>query len=685
MKKILFISLFLVFLLVLPLSNFWAKENSFEDDFIIVYKNDHGRTLIEEHATNISHEFTSIQAVAALLTDEAYTLLERSQNIKSIDENSTVTMIENDFSILPETKSYFTTNQVHVTGGQLPWNIEKMNVQAAWDYGFTGSGVRVAVMDTGISPHPDLNIAGGISTIHYTNSWNDDNGHGTLVAGTIAAKKNETGIVGVAPDVELYAIKALDRYGQGSLISILQGIDWSIKNNIDILNLSFGTDVNPPSLQEMITTAHDHGIMIIAASGNTGNPLGTDNTVNYPAKYEQAIAVAAVDENFNRAYFSSTGKEVEFSSPGVHIVSTYLNNQYATANGTSFAAPHVAGLIALLKEKEPHKSNHDLRKLLKKYAIDLGEKGRDPWFGYGFLQYTENQASVSRIGGSNLYETSSLISKEGWETSEVVILSRGDRFSDALTGVPLAAKYDAPLLLSRSNRLDRFTKDELIRLQTEKVIILGGHLAIDPVVEEAIVDLGIEVERLAGANMHVTAELIAKKVAPNGSDVAIIVSDNRFQDALSVASYAGVRGIPILLANTENLPLATERALKELGVTETLVIGGELAVSTHVKAKLPTAKRIAGHTRFDTNIQAFQHFEPNMNKAYVATSERFQDGLSGAALAAKENVPVILVGNALRQVTREHFINTPYSKVKILGGELAVNANVFNEITDLVR
>ncbi len=291
--------------------------------------------------------------------------------------------------------------------------------------------------------------------------------------------------------------------------------------------------------------------------------------------------------------------------------------------------------------------------------------------------------SISRIDGSTLYETSALISSRGWDQADTVVIARGDRFSDALSGVPLAAKYDAPLLLSRSHRLDNFTKNELERLNARNVIILGGHLAIEDTVEDEIRNLNINVERLAGNNLHDTAHLVANEVAPNGSNKAIIVSDTNFQDALSIAPHAGSEGIPILLSERDSLPNATKQALDELNVQETSVIGGELAIEDNVLSDLPNPSRIEGTTRFHTNVEVHNQFHSNANKAYIATSERFPDGLSGAALASKQEIGVVLVRDPLHNVTRNHLISSNYDELFVLGGELAVNETTYNEIRSL--
>lgn len=292
-----------------------------------------------------------------------------------------------------------------------------------------------------------------------------------------------------------------------------------------------------------------------------------------------------------------------------------------------------------------------------------------------------NIPSISRIDGANLYETSALISSTGWNRSETVIIARGDRFSDALAGVPLSSKYDAPLLLSRSNRLDPFTRQEIQRLRAKNVIILGGHLAIEDRVEKEIKQLGVNVERIAGANMFETAQLISERIAPNGSEKAIIVTSDRFEDALSIASYAGSEGIPILLTRRDSLPAQTVNALSDLQVDKTYVIGGELVISEKVYKKIPTkTERIHGATLFHTNIEIINRFNLRTDKTFVTTSNRFPDGLSGGALAVKQGATVVFVGNNIRSVTSNHLKNANYKDVFILGGELAINANVFRSL-----
>jgi subtilisin len=193
---------------------------------------------------------------------------------------------------------------------------------------YTGKGVKVAVIDSGIdTQHADIKVVAGICTLEKncpTNpSYDDDNGHGTHVAGVIAARKNNYGLVGVAPDVELYAVKAMTRTGGGNTTDIAKGIEWAINQNVDIINLSLTTFGSDQALKLLIEKAYAEGITVVAAAGNEGAEGIQTDTVQYPAKYEEVIAVTATDGFKKKLGDASFGPEVELSAPGDGILSTY--------------------------------------------------------------------------------------------------------------------------------------------------------------------------------------------------------------------------------------------------------------------------------------------------------------------------------------------------------------------------
>ncbi|MGD7053277.1 cell wall-binding repeat-containing protein [Sutcliffiella horikoshii] len=293
---------------------------------------------------------------------------------------------------------------------------------------------------------------------------------------------------------------------------------------------------------------------------------------------------------------------------------------------------------------------------------------------------------MDRIYGADKFETAISISKEGWETSEVVVLARGDNFADALTGVPLAHKLDAPILLTRTQTLPNSVMNEIKRLGSKKVVVLGGSKAISDNVVSALRKEGVEVERIAGANLFDTASLIAKKVAPNGSDKAFVVYGRNFPDAISVASHAAREGIPVLLTDTHTLPDSTRGAIDELGVTESVIVGGTAVVSDAVMRELPGSMRVSGKDKYATNIEVAKAFGVDNKHMYIATGRSFADALTGAALASKKGSGILLVDKeGIRNVTREYFMDSTISRLTIFGGESAISNNVYEELNSLLK
>ncbi|WP_339063965.1 S8 family peptidase [Tepidibacillus marianensis] len=219
-------------------------------------------------------------------------------------------------------------------------------------------------------------VVGGTSVLTGVNDYFDDNGHGTHVAGTIAALDNEIGVIGVAPQAELYAIKALDQYGSGNYSDIISGIEWAIDQHMDIVNMSLGGTTSSKALKAAVDKAYNSGILLIASAGNNG--FSKKGSITYPAAYDSVIAVGAVDQQDIRASFSSVGRQLELMAPGVGIESTFPNNSYSTMNGTSMASPHVVGAAALMWESQPTLTNVQLRQLLDENAVPLGNS-----FEYG--------------------------------------------------------------------------------------------------------------------------------------------------------------------------------------------------------------------------------------------------------------------------------------------------------------
>jgi serine protease len=243
------------------------------------------------------------------------------------------------------------------------WNLRSINVEAAWDE-TRGSGVTVAVIDTGISRVPDLQDTQFVKGYDFVNDRaeaDDDNGHGTHVAGTVAQSTNNNyGVAGVAYEASLMPLKVLDDYGGGTISDIAEAIKFAADNGADVINMSLGGGGESQLMQEAINYAHHKGVVIVAAAGNSNS-----NAADYPARYPQVISVAALDASGEKAPYSNFGAGVDISAPGGSeagkILQETIDPETGTAiftgfQGTSMAAPHVAGVAALVKAtgvKEP--------------------------------------------------------------------------------------------------------------------------------------------------------------------------------------------------------------------------------------------------------------------------------------------------------------------------------------------
>ncbi|MFQ6122508.1 MAG: S8 family peptidase [Dehalococcoidales bacterium] len=272
-----------------------------------------------------------------------------------------------------------------LTGEVLPWGVDRVDAELVHPSN-KGTGVKVAILDTGIDlDHPDLAVSGNVTFVPGTTNGDDDNGHGTLVAGIVAALDNDIGVIGVAPEASLYAVKVLNQDGNTVSSSVLSGIEWSVDNNMQVINMSFGSILESPSaVKEALDTAYNAGIVIVAGAGNGGTASGEGNNVWSPARNPPVIAVGATDELDARYTYSSTGYTLELVAPGVSVYSTAMGGDYGYITGTSASSPHVAGVAALLIASGMT-SNVDIRYRLQNSAEDLGASGWDTQFGKGMV------------------------------------------------------------------------------------------------------------------------------------------------------------------------------------------------------------------------------------------------------------------------------------------------------------
>ena len=263
----------------------------------------------------------------------------------------------------------------------------------AWEETKGLASVIIAVIDTGVDlNHFDLKnklVSSGRDFVNSDLSASDDHGHGTLVAGIAAAEtNNDEGVAGVAWNARILPVKVLDASGNGPTDTVAQGIIWATDNGAAVINLSLGADEPSQTLRDAVKYAYDKGVFIAAAAGNT------NTAVSYPAAYHPyCFAVAATDYNDQRASWSNFGSDIDVAAPGERILAPYPMAltppgfiPYAYGQGTSMAAPHVAGLAALLKGLKPWLKVADIQAVIRYSADDVIASvypGKDEFVGYG--------------------------------------------------------------------------------------------------------------------------------------------------------------------------------------------------------------------------------------------------------------------------------------------------------------
>jgi subtilisin family serine protease len=285
------------------------------------------------------------------------------------------------------TRALMRTPNDAVIGQQ--WALSSIHAFEAWDI-TTGGDITIALLDTGVSrSHPDLKgkLLPGYDFANDDDDPSDDEGHGTYTAGVAAANSdNGAGIAGICWQCKILPVKVLNRRGQGQDASIARGLRWAVDQGARIISMSLGGPDDTQVIRDAVAYAHDHNVLLVAASGN-GHADG--NKPNYPAAYPNVLAVSATGRNDGVTGFSTTGDYVGISAPGVGVWSTLWTpgqgDTYGAANGTSAACPHVAGAAALVLSVRPELSADQVAEILEASADDQGVPGRDADQGYGRL------------------------------------------------------------------------------------------------------------------------------------------------------------------------------------------------------------------------------------------------------------------------------------------------------------
>jgi len=281
------------------------------------------------------------------------------------------------------------------------WNLPSIHTEQGWTLTKGSEQVTIAVLDTGVQlDHPDLagKVAEGYNVVG-DGPPDDDVGHGTHVAGVIsAAVNNGEGVAGMSWYNKVMPIKVLDSSGTGTTYSVAEGLIWAVDHGAKVVNMSLGNYASAEFLHDAIRYAYDHDVVLIAASGNDD----TDRP-GFPAAYPEVFAVAATSENGEKAPFSNYGDYIDVAAPGDNIPSTYPGNQYAALSGTSMASPHVAALAGLIRTINPELSNEEVMTIMRETATDIGNDGKDIYYGYGEIDVARAlqaaEQSANSLGG----------------------------------------------------------------------------------------------------------------------------------------------------------------------------------------------------------------------------------------------------------------------------------------------
>ena len=320
------------------------------------------------------------------MKEDGFTALELTEKqAERLEKDHRVAIVEPDIMVQASSKKGFrkkTAIHKKVRKGT-EWNLQAIRCDKKKEKKSGKNKVRVALIDSGVDLFNDISVKESINLIPGEEEvlplfW-DTSGHGTSIAGILAAEDNGEGITGIDPDVELYSARVLDENKSAPVSRIIEALYWAIEKRVDIISLSFGTTFRSEGLETAIRKAHEEGILIVAAAGNNG-------VIEYPAAMEEVMAVGGTDTNGTVCDYSARGKEVEIVAPAEQIKATGGFDGTVICNGTSMAVPHVVGVAARLWEKDREKSADFIRQLIDTAANPSGERNG---YGNGLVDYEQ--------------------------------------------------------------------------------------------------------------------------------------------------------------------------------------------------------------------------------------------------------------------------------------------------------
>ena len=612
------------------------------------------------------------------------------------------------------------------------WDLTDVEAPQAWALGAAGQGITVAVIDTGVDlNHPDLkdNLVSGYNAISDSTdpqSLMDDNGHGTHVAGIIAAERNGLGVVGLAYKAKIMPIKAMDSNGEGDDVDIAAGIVWAADHGAKIINLSLGSGDDASVLQDAIQYATGKGVLIVAAAGNYDS--GQSSAVAYPAADPNVLAITSVDDKNQISSFSCTGPQVALAAPGEDIVSTYWDPlgdaQYASMSGTSMAAPLVSATAALVWGQHPTWSATEVRQDLENAARRAGAAGRNNQYGYGIVDAYRSVAIAQAPGQLTSpaqvpFNGATVVSPNGAWKLAVPALTFNAQQTVSVNNVPAPA--DLPGGISSGSQAyavqwsnpgtapqrmltltamgvappgSSTAEGYLFRWSGSRWLLVGGGqttLISAGIYQPGIYRVGYlapAANRLAGTNRLLTAIQVAEAAFPTGADTVIVARADDFPDALAGAPLAYKLDAPVLLTDPDQLDPAVLTAIRWFGPHQIIILGGTGAVSAAIGTELgqvAPVERLAGANRFATAAAIAQALGTT-GQAVVVNGENFPDALAIAPGAAQTGVPILLspaqvVDGQTAQVLRQLYV----TDTVCAGGDAVLASGLLDQLPSPLR
>ena len=715
------------------------EDGTYDESHVVVKFKD---SVESETVTGVLQDVDSVKSkaegeveeisenMATVKVEDGKTVAEAIADLK---DDSRVEYAEPDYmcSFTDEVEEVGEIQKTNVNDPKLSsqWHMTDSNakVQEAWDVAKCNKNVTVAVIDTGIDrDHPDLknNIAGGYSVASSnTSDYEDKQGHGTWVAGVIAAQANNgVGVAGVSYNAKILPVKLSDTGTFTDSVAV-KAINWVVQNkskyNVKVINLSLGVNYGKVSaaMVEAVNNAWTNGILCVAASGNDGYT----NKISCPASASTTLSVGAIESNHSRASYSNAGKELDVVAPGSKIFTTTLNGGYGSTykkgyseywiTGTSFSAPFAAATAALCFAANSKATPATVKKWIKSTAKDLGDSGRDDYYGHGQVvvkdAVSKAKSSTSyglqRIYGNDCFGTNLATLQADVKENGLpagVIVCTNAHYIDTLSASGLSGYMDYPIMLvngtsSSMNATAKKAFDVVTNSGKKKIhfIVMGGSGAVSNGIYSQLSQRASKIERISGSDGYQT-NMAAYNYGYyywNTNDV-IIATGSGYHDALGAGSYAAATKTPILLANPN--PKADNWSLmyKARNHSRATILGGTAAVTSAtektLKQYVKTVTRYSGADAYATNMSFINnHALKNgmtLEGAGFSTGRDFYDALGSAHILGKTNSVMFLVDKTESRNT------TAYNKLKaasglttgrIFGGTGAVSATTANNIT----